>query len=204
MQLSAKRELNELVANNQLVETLWGVVNRSEGNLGNVAPLIARVLDTGAWKRREVTQIGEIVQFDRFIDFIQTPPLRGCGWEPEKVEALLKQAKADKDLLRRWRKAITRRKGRPSADENGNNIPNRPHRGTSVAYLLTQLEEHAPELYHRVLAGELSANAAAIEAGLREPPSALKQLQKTWERATEDERAAFQAWLMSQREAAAA
>ena len=201
MQSSAKRELNELVANNQLVETLWGVVNRSEGNLGNVAPLIARVLDTGAWKKREVSQIGEVVEFDRFIDFIQTPPLRGCGWEPDKVEALLKQAKADKDLLRRWRAAVTRKK---HVHDDTNNVSIKPQHGNSLAYTLTRLAALDDKtLYQRVLAGDLSANAAAIEAGLRKPPSALKQLQKTWGRATEDERAAFQAWLASRRQAAA-
>ncbi len=200
MQSSVKRELNELVSNNQLIETLWGVVNRSEGNLGNVAPLIARVLDTGAWKKREVAQIGEVVQFDRFIDFIRTPPLRGCGWEPEKVEALLKQAKADQDLLRRWRAAVTRPK---HVHADGDSITIKPERGTSRAYTLTRLAADHPAIYQRVVAGELSANAAAIEAGLRQPPSALKQLQKNWARATEDERALFQAWLASQRNAPA-
>jgi len=39
--------------------------------------------------------------------------------------------------------------------------------GNSRAYTLTRLKREAPELFKRVVDGELSANAAAIEAGFR-------------------------------------
>jgi hypothetical protein len=41
--------------------------------------------------------------------------------------------------------------------------------GTSRAYTLARLERDEPALAARVLAGELSAHAAAIEAGWRKP-----------------------------------
>jgi len=41
--------------------------------------------------------------------------------------------------------------------------------GTSAAYTLARLKRDEPSLYERVKRGELSANAAAIEAGWRNP-----------------------------------
>ena len=40
-------------------------------------------------------------------------------------------------------------------------------RGTSLSYGLRRLHKQAPELHKRVLAGELTTNAAMIEAGFR-------------------------------------
>lgn len=60
-----------------------------------------------------------------------------------------------------------------------------------ATYILKRLKRDRPDLFARVIAGELSANAAAIEAGWRKSPSALDQLRKAWKRATEKERKAF-------------
>lgn len=43
-------------------------------------------------------------------------------------------------------------------------------RGTSRSYSMLRLARDAPELHARVLAGDLSAHAAMVEAGFR-PPS---------------------------------
>jgi hypothetical protein len=46
-----------------------------------------------------------------------------------------------------------------------------------------------------VKAGKLSAHRAAIEAGFRSAPSPLRQMQATWERASEAERQAMREWI---------
>jgi hypothetical protein len=81
--------------------------------------------------------------------------------------------------------------------KTGDNIT-RFTRGTSAAYLVARLKRDAPDLAAKVASGELSANAAAIEAGFRKPPSPLKALQTAWSRASEDDRAAFRAWVEEQ------
>jgi hypothetical protein len=43
------------------------------------------------------------------------------------------------------------------------------HRGTSNRYALRRLREERPDLHQRVVAGEISAHAAAVEAGIRPP-----------------------------------
>jgi len=40
-------------------------------------------------------------------------------------------------------------------------------RGNTLSYTLDRLSRNHPELYQRVIAGELSSNAAAIKAGFR-------------------------------------
>jgi hypothetical protein len=51
------------------------------------------------------------------------------------------------------------------------NITNGPvDRGTSKAYTVSRLKRDRPDLFEKVVAGELSANKAAIEAGFRRKP----------------------------------
>ena len=50
-----------------------------------------------------------------------------------------------------------------------NIISTTPEQGNSLSYTLRRLKSEHPELYQRVVAGELSANAAAREAGIRRP-----------------------------------
>ena len=185
MPSSERAELNELVGNQQLVQALWNAVNTSSGSLMNVPPLVKRLLVTGAWKEREVQQLGEIVRFDSFAAFIQSPPLRGCGWPLEKVEALIKD---DAETLRLWRQAISEPQGRHHHD----NVMMKATQGNSRAYTLDRLQRERPDLYAEVVAKKKSANAAAIEAGWRpDPNDGLTKLRRAWTTASAEERRAF-------------
>jgi hypothetical protein len=119
---------------------------------------------------------GKIVKFDRFVDFITTPPLEGCGWPLDKVEALIKD---DPDTLRMWRQAITPPVGTNQYAEGNDNVIT--HQGNSRAYTLDRLQRQAPELYARTLLTKdhpdrLSPHAAAIAAGFRKPVKAITEL----------------------------
>ena len=59
-------------------------------------------------------------------------------------------------------------KREPKDNKPVDNINKRPD-GTSKDATLRRLRKDYPELHKRVLAGELSANAAALEAGFRRP-----------------------------------
>src|SRR5690242_7684416 len=95
--------IEELRINATMVEAFRNAIIGC--NIGNIPSVVKRVIETEAWRYR--FEAGHFYQHESFIDFITTPPLSGCGWEPAKVEALLKQAKADVDTLAAWRKAIT-------------------------------------------------------------------------------------------------
>ncbi len=49
----------------------------------------------------------------------------------------------------------------------GNNITSKSDRGTSETYTIARLKRDRPALAQKVISGEMSANAAAIEAGFR-------------------------------------
>jgi len=62
-----------------------------------------------------------------------------------------------------------------------NNVtPAEPVTGNSRSYTLSRLSKARPDLFAKVKAGELSANAAAIEAGWRKQPSELALLRAAW------------------------
>ena len=67
--------------------------------------------------------------------------------------------------------------------------------GRGVTYILRRLKRDRPDLLKRVVSGELSANAAAVEAGFRKRPSALEQMQKLWLRLSPAERRAHRVWI---------
>ena len=67
--------------------------------------------------------------------------------------------------------------------------------GRGVTYIHKRLKRDRPDLLKRVVSGELSANAAAVEAGFRKRPSALEQMQKLWLRLSPAERRAHRVWI---------
>lgn len=86
--------------------------------------------------------------------------------------------------------------GRPSLAElrntNGSDYNNNESvSGRGVEYTLARLDRDQPELADRVRAGELSANAAAIEAGFRKQQTPLDRLRAAWRKASNDERQTF-------------
>jgi hypothetical protein len=65
-------------------------------------------------------------------------------------------------------------------------------------YWKARLRRDDPELLARVERGELTANAAAVAKGWRKPPDPLRELQRWWERATDMDRAQFEAGIVGQ------
>ena len=66
----------------------------------------------------------------------------------------------------------------------GNTAPT----GTSLDATIRRLRKHHPELHARWLAGELSANAAAIEAGFRKRSTPLQQVERLFAKLSKAER----------------
>ena len=89
------------------------------------------------------------------------------------------------------RAVVLGQRGRPRKGEG--KISNRRIKGgTNIAYTLARLDRDRPDLAERVRAGQLSANAAAIEAGWRgRQNDPLIVLRRAWGRATPEQRAAF-------------
>jgi hypothetical protein len=170
-----------------IVQGLWTSVNNGGAALVRVPKIIRTLLETEAWRDREVD--GRPYHNDSFLQFITTKPLQGCGWPVEKVRALLKD---EPEVDAMFRDAITAAKGTNQyTKQDSDNITIHPERGTSRAYVLSRLKRERPDLFARVVAGEMSANAAAIKAGFRKQQSPLDVLRATWRKASQKERDTF-------------
>lgn len=155
----------------RLVESLWHAVD-STTSLEQVPGLVRRVLETDAWRKRIYK--GRTFEHECFLNFITSMPLAGCGWSPDKVEALIKD---DAETLTLWHKAVTGKHGGDRKSKN-DNVSLAPRQGNSKAYTLARLEKQEPELYRQVVEKKLSANAAAIKAGFRKKLTPFERIQK--------------------------
>ncbi len=69
-----------------------------------------------------------------------------------------------------------------SSDNNVIQTNGKQMQGNSRAYTLDRLKRKHPALFDRVKAGELSANAAAIEAGFRKVKTPIEQVEHWWKK----------------------
>jgi hypothetical protein len=172
-----------LVIRDQVTDALSRSLRNSASGLNLVPGLLRRALIDEAWKERIVHQTKQhIPGFPSFRVYVETDVPEGLGATCELVERMLRD---DSEALALFRAATT---GKPGA--HNHNIM-RSRQGTSRAYTLDRLKRDRPDLFDRVKANNLSANAAAIEAGWRKKAAALDLLRKAWARATPQERAAF-------------
>lgn len=131
-------------------------------NLRDVAAKIARVIVADAW-RQYVTPLGRVVAHSSFEAFVRAPRPDGLGTDVATLRKVCRDAPWARDLIDR---ATQRPPGRPADDETLDNVQGFPS-GNSAEAALRRLRKHRPDLHERVLAGELSAHAAAVEAGFR-------------------------------------
>jgi len=108
------------------------------------------------------------------------------------VEALIRD---DLEALRMFQEAIVSKKGkRAKPQDNSHNVTIKPsQRGNRRAYLLERLHRQAPDYYARVVAGELSAHAAAVAAGIIKDKTPLEQLHYWWGKASAQAHEPFRA-----------
>lgn len=119
----------------------------------------------------------EPLGYDSFATWMRAPLGEcGLGWDDDRMHKLLSFAhpleehEPFSERIPAMRRFITAALDRDLAhggprQGQGNNIT--LLRGTSPGYSRARLKRDRPDLYEKVLAGELSANAAMIEAGFR-------------------------------------
>lgn len=154
----------KLFHNAELNNSLSSALRSGEHGLVTVPGLIKRVLAEESW-REFVTQMGEHVQYERFADFVTTPPLKGLGSELSLIRRIVVD---DPEALDLYDQAVQNPHGgdHTSAESKNNNIQLAPQ-GMSKARALRKLRSDAPKLHAEVLAGNISAHAAMVQAGFR-------------------------------------
>lgn len=101
--------------------------------------------------------------------------LRSLDLDPEMVEVALRGLQiSDPAKAQPFERMVIlgRKSGRPKQDENTYIVRiKRNEHGNSKKSAMLRLERDFPAIHVRVIAGELSANAAAIKAGFRKRPA---------------------------------
>lgn len=157
-----QRSSVDLKDNASLVELASSLLQSAGQELAAAPDAIRLLLESGAWRHFQ-TKLGADVRYDRFEEFVVTPPLRGLGVSVDLVRRVVGPDTATLDLLDR---ALQRQHGGKRVKDDNIILEAKPT-GTSKKQALRRLRADAPELHQRVLAGELTPHAAMIKAGFR-------------------------------------
>jgi len=154
-------ELNE-IERGQLCQSTIESLYEATGGLRQFPSLLKKVIAERAWERRVCR--GKVVELGGLRDLITAKPVEGWGEDPSKVEAVIRD---DPEALAAFRQAMKciNQHDLPGDNVTGQHIPT----GNSRAYSISRVQRECdPETVAAVMAGELSANAALVKAGVRE------------------------------------
>jgi hypothetical protein len=127
--------------------------------------------------------------FHSWKQYVETPEPDGLGVPLESVQAILEIAKDDALVGEVLGKHGQYGKGRPKPDRV-DNVNSKG--GNQKDYLLARLARDAPEILAAYNRGEYrSVRAAAIAAGIIEPPTPLDRLRTAWKKASTEEQQTF-------------
>ena len=181
--------MNE-IEKGQLATDTIRCFNLVSGSLSDLPGLISKIIREKVWERR--IHNGRLIELPNLRALITEPFPRGWSEQPDKIEAIIK---ADVESLALFREAMVEGPGQPKTTEaksiNDNVINTLSSQGNSKAYTVSRLKRDRPDLFEKVVAGELSANKAAIEAGFRRKPTTIEQIKTLWSKATPDEQSEF-------------
>ncbi len=144
--------------------------------------LVKRVIAEEMWKEHQFERTGKVYQFENFRDFIETEPPGGLGSTLEQINYICRD---DKEALDMIDQAVKNPVGKPKTVYNIHSLEKRKTHtyvrpaGTSIQRGLRLLRERAKDnakiagIRDKVLSGEITVNAALIEAKLRVPRTSI-------------------------------
>jgi hypothetical protein len=157
-------DLNE-IEKGQLCQSTIESLYKATGGLAHFPGLLKKIIVNKAWERR--VNKGRLIELESLRELITEKPIRGWGEDPKKVEAVIKD---DAECLALYREAMKEHHNQHTRKDNIVILADMPQ-GNSKAYTCERLSKVAPELFEEVKAGRMSANAAAIRAGIRKKPT---------------------------------
>ena len=156
-----------LVDNGAIVASLGSAVSHGSSNISCIPPLLVRIVDENRWQHF-VSKLGREVFYDSFEDFAATPTTAGLGIGVDVLRRLVRDDPAALDALDR---AVQKRHGGDRKSDKAkikhDNVKLDQPNGNSESAALRRLRKDRPDLHTRVLANELTAHAAAVQAGFR-------------------------------------
>lgn len=196
LELLEGESIGTLANNYMIVQSLGKALSLSETNIKNVPTYLVMAHDQKAWQAF-LPPSGRPVRWSAadFREFVRAPQPSGLGSSEAVLRHMVKGTDAEAVLelmLRGERGGANNQEGTNQWSEVNRNeitvdhpatIPLSPdvprpkrvrdyaresRQGTSVGYTLRRLERSAPELLEGVKAGDMSPNAAAVQAGFRD------------------------------------
>jgi len=164
---------------------------------------IIRMVNTEGWREfLPYPNFEEVVTHERFEDWVTAFPFKGLGMTLEDLKVIAQGSIEALDAIDR---ATSGRHGgdHTSEESKGNNVPLAQPKGNSTRRALRRLRtegergnDQAADLHRQLLAGQVSANAAMIQAGFRKRSKSytgepLERARKAFQDLTEEERRAF-------------
>lgn len=129
----------------------------------NIAPnMLAEIIKERKWANKKNS---EGKTFSSFEDFARQPLWDGLDCDLDDLLAICRKRQDVQRLIKKEIGAAPNHVGRGHRSDNIT-----PNRGTNPTYVLKRLKRDRPDLAEKVIAGLMSANAAAIKAGFRKKP----------------------------------
>jgi len=159
--------------NDTLVLHLSTAIRHGPAQIKTIPGLVKEIIRREVWKGRYCELMREQVTLSSFRELIETEPLRGLGIELDLLKKLC-QTVGDLEVLEMIETQVTGKHGGDHGNQYTGGKPdnvslgNEQGYGNSPAYALRRLAKDRPDLHKKVLAKELTPNAAMIEAGFRE------------------------------------
>lgn len=159
-----------LMSSTEQVNMLQNYVATGTDDLDMVTNLVGKVIESGSW-REFTTPNGFPVAHSTFQSFVTADRWDGLGTSRDALVAWVReQDPAVADLVERaWRDEVPQAKsakGRTPNNAGGTRISTHEKTADSI---LARLKRDDPDLARKVVAGDITANAAARQKGWRKP-----------------------------------
>lgn len=141
-----------------------GLMNVKEDVVGNYPTFVKRigeVIEHGYWREFYFEPLGKTKTFDTLENFLEWVRI-----DNRELIALL-SVHGEETLLAKVRAELGGDLAEHGANQHGGVCDTKSTEQTDATYILARLRRDEPELAEKVLDGELSANAAAVAAGIR-------------------------------------
>lgn len=142
----------------------------------NISGMVKKILAGEMWKEHQFERTGKIYKFDKFVEFVETEPPGGIGSSMDQLLYVCRDDKEALDMIDQVMNTPGYRPPKSVHDDKQTTVGGAKKRrasGTFVQRGLRLLRLHAEknpeiaELRDKVLAGQITVNAALIKAGLR-------------------------------------
>ncbi len=183
-----------LIENDQVCHCLYNCIRDGSHGLDLVPDYVKKVIREGCWRTRWVQVLRQTVEFTRFEDYVAAQPPEGLGASLKTMKNLCQNDNEARNLIDQ---ATANPPGRPSG-ETVNIVNGSRPQGNSKDAAIRRLRKDRPDLLERVEAGEISAHAAAVEAGFRKLPTPIDLLKRSWAKASKQDKEAFMNWAGNQ------